>query len=361
MNSDFEKFANEIRDRIFENSSDRDNLDISIQHVQKVNQQDLVSLTVKPKGSNIAPSLYLNAAFEAYKEGQSMENILHSLENTITSHSIMDKVNVDFVSLYETSKEQIFPKLINKDMNKEFLEKVPHYDYGDLAVVFYVKMEHPQIGEGSITVNNQIFEKWGVEDKVIMDAALENLKNNTQCKDLFGFIKEIDPVMALTLDDEIPVDKSPIVLSTDDQRFGAAALLNEDIMKALSDRFGGDVVIIPSSIHELLILNDENTPRQELELNSMVHEVNATTVAQEDLLSEHVYHFNGEDLMYRELPKYASIDDIKETPFTNMDLVSAQTGEVYHQGKEADKAQEKQNITNIDDKKAVPKRDDMAI
>lgn len=361
MNEDFEKFANEVRDRIFENSGDRDNLDIQIQHVQKINQQDLVSLTVKTKDSNIAPSIYLNAAYDAYKEGQSMENILHSLENTITTHSVMDKVNVDFVSLFETAKDQIFPKLVNKDMNKEFLENVPHYDFGDLAVLFYVKMEHPQIGEGSITVNNQIFEKWGVEDKVIMDAAMENLKNNTQCKDLFGFIQEINPGMAETLNGDVPVDKSPIIISTDDQRFGAAALLNEDIMKALCDRIGGDLVIIPSSIHECLILGDENMPRQELELNSMVQEVNDSVVATEDLLSDHVYHFNGEELMYRELPKFADLQDVKDTPFTNMDLVSAQTGEVYYQGKEADKAQDKQNITNIDDKKAAPKRDDMAI
>ena len=361
MNTEFEKFANEVRDRIFENSGDRDNLDIQIQHVQKVNQQDLVSLVVKPKGTNIAPSIYLNAAFEAYKEGQSMDNILHSLENTITSHSIMDKVNVDFISLFETSKDQLFPKLVNKEMNEELLKNVPHYDYGDLAVLFYVKMEHPQIGDGSITVNNQIFERWGVEDKVLMDTALENMKNITQCKDLFGFIQEINPELAGTLDDSVPVDKAPIIISTDDQRFGAAALLNEDVMKALCDRMGGDLVIIPSSIHECLVLGDENMPRQELELNSMVHQVNETTVATEDLLSDHVYHFNGEELMYRELPKYADLQDIKDTPFTNMDLVSAQTGEVYHQGKEADKAQEKQNITNIDDKKAAPKRDDMAI
>ena len=372
MNEDFEKFANEVKDRIFENSGDRDNLDIELRHVQKVNQQDLLSLTVKPKDSNIAPSVYLNSAFEAYQEGQSMENILHSLENTITDHSIVDKIDVDFISKFEGVKDQIFPKLINKDMNNELLDKVPHYDLGDLAVLFYVKIENPQFGGGSVTVNDQIFEQWGVDDKTVMDAAMKNLKDNTQCKDLFGFIQEIAPGLDDAFEADVPVDKSPIILSTDSQMFGAAAILNEDIMKGLCDRVGGDIVIIPSSIHECLILGDENTPDQERALNQMVHEVNATTVAQEDLLSEHVYHFNGEELMYKEIPLNASLETIENTPFTNLDLVSAQTGDIYHMGKEekeaeqgkgitADKSQEKNAVVNIDDKKHGNKRDELAM
>jgi len=67
--------------------------------------------------------------------------------------------------------------------------------------------------------------------------------------------------------------------------------------------------------------------------------------------------------MMRELPKYADIEDVRNTVFTNMDLVSAQTGEIYRQGKEqAPKEQDKsKEIVNIDDKKTVPKRDDLAI
>ena len=54
-----------------------------------------------------------------------------------------------------------------------------------------------------------------------------------------------------------------------------------------------------------------------------------------------------------------------------MDLVSAQTGEVYIKGQVADKDQDKSqlnekgqnksDIVNIEDKKSAPKRDDMAI
>lgn len=363
MNEEFEKFCNEVKDHIFENSADRDNLEIELRHVQKVNQQDLVNLTVKPKDSNIAPSIQLNAAFEAFKDGKSMDDIISSLENTISSHAVTENLDVSYISEFDSCKSQVFPKLINKDMNEELLQNVPHYDYGDLAVLFYVKVENPQIGEGSVTVNNQIFEQWGVEDKAIMDAAMDNLKANTQCKDLFGFIQELHPGLSDEIGADVPPDKSPIIVSTDSQTFGAAAILNEDIMKALCERVGGDIVILPSSIHECLVLGDDNTPDQEIALNDMVKSVNDTTVAQEDLLSDHIYHFNGEELMMRELPKYADIEDVRNTVFTNMDLVSAQTGEIYRQGKEqAPKEQDKsKEIVNIDDKKTVPKRDDLAI
>ena len=373
MNTEFEKFANEIKDRIFENSGDRDNLKIEVHHVQKVNQMDQISLSVAPKESNVAPSIPLSAAFEAYKEGQSMESILHSLENTILNHTPTQNVDVSCITSFENVKDHIFPKLINKDMNKELLDNVPHYDFGDLAVTFFVRLDPiEEIGSGTVTVNKQLFEGWGVEDKTVMDAAMDNLKANTQCKDMFGVIEDLNPSMASDLRPDIPDNQMPMVVSTDSQTFGAAAILNEDIMKALAERMGGEVIILPSSIHECLVVCDNGDPAQEIQMTDMVQAVNETTVAPEDLLSDHIYHFNGEEIMMRELPKNADIDTVINTPFTNLELKSAQTGEVYW-GKDIetakeqdksltnDKAQEKSTIVNIEDKKQAPKRDDLAI
>ena len=65
MNSEFERFANQVKEHIFENVADRDNLLIELHNTQKVNQMDQISLTVRHKDCNVAPSVPLSAAFEA--------------------------------------------------------------------------------------------------------------------------------------------------------------------------------------------------------------------------------------------------------------------------------------------------------
>ena len=359
MNSEFERFANQVKEHIFENVADRDNLLIELHNTQKVNQMDQIFLTVRHKDCNVAPSVPLSAAFEAYKDGESLENILHSIENSIVSHTPTQDIDVKYVTEYDNVKDQIIPKIVNADMNKELLDRVPHFDLGDLSVLFAIKLDHPEIGGGQITVTNQVYDGWGVDDSLIMENALANMKESTQCKDLFGVVADMNPEMA---DMFPPLDNGPLVISNDDMLFGATSIMNMDVMKTLTERFGDGVMIIPSSVHECLVLKDEHSQEQKAALNSMVHEVNQTTVAKEDFLSDHIYHFNGEKLMMIDRTTLEQIP---------MELVSAQTGKVFEldntsadknkeKGSVISKLQEKQGIVNIDDHKNN-KRDDIAL
>ena len=60
------------------------------------------------------------------------------------------------------------------------------------------------------------------------------------------------------------------------------------------EKVGGDFFILPSSIHELLVV-----PKQDgmelSDLEAMVKEVNATQVAPEEKLSDHVYEYDAKE------------------------------------------------------------------
>lgn len=65
-------------------------------------------------------------------------------------------------------------------------------------------------------------------------------------------------------------------------------------MEDIAEKVGGDFFVLPSSIHELLIV-----PKQEgmelSELEAMVQEVNATQVSREEKLSDHVYEYDAKE------------------------------------------------------------------
>ena len=73
---------------------------------------------------------------------------------------------------------------------------------------------------------------------------------------------------------------------------GASLLLQEDIRKQIGECLGSDYFVLPSSIHEVLILPD-NGMFEVPELNAMVQEVNETQVERQEQLSDKVQFCDG--------------------------------------------------------------------
>lgn len=85
----------------------------------------------------------------------------------------------------------------------------------------------------------------------------------------------------------------PMFCLTNETKMNAASLiLHEDIRKQIGEFMKGDFYILPSSIHETLLLPD-NGNFDVKALNAMVKEVNATEVALEDILSDKVQFCDG--------------------------------------------------------------------
>lgn len=86
------------------------------------------------------------------------------------------------------------------------------------------------------------------------------------------------------------------VITNTMKNLGAGALVNHSVQKALYEYFNGkNLYILPSSIHELLILPEEDSFHRSVEeLISMVREVNGTAVSEDDFLADHVYYFDFE-------------------------------------------------------------------
>ena len=77
-------------------------------------------------------------------------------------------------------------------------------------------------------------------------------------------------------------------------------MLYPDLLRRLSEKFSGSFYVIPSSIHEVLLLKatkDEDTAY----LNRMVRAVNEQRVAPEEVLADHVYFYDAEEKELRSL------------------------------------------------------------
>ena len=274
-----EEFAEAVRTE-FEKRIEKS---VIVQKLNKNNGIVLYGLTVLEDEINISATIYLEPYYEVY-EDTGMEYIVDRLERVYEENKPEQSFDISKILDYESIKENLRAKLINYELNREFLKEVPHRRFLDLAIVAYIalEMEEKIEGNATITVKNNLQQTWKVDTEEMIDTALENVvvADMSEYVDmsLFGNTKKLFDIYVIT---------NRLKLH------GAVAMLQKDRLKQFSDELKKETLtILPSSIHECLIINAEDEPKNTEELREMVKEVNETVVSDQDILSNNVYIYN---------------------------------------------------------------------
>ena len=88
--------------------------------------------------------------------------------------------------------------------------------------------------------------------------------------------------------DVIPLD----VLSNNKRDFGAISILYPGMLKLYAKRCGGNFFIIPSSVHEVLLMRDTGEENPE-NFKQMIAEVNDFHLPKEEFLSNDLYYYDS--------------------------------------------------------------------
>ena len=81
------------------------------------------------------------------------------------------------------------------------------------------------------------------------------------------------------------------VLSNQYRHFGAACILYNRVLEDIGNQLNENFYILPSSIHEVIILPEGFSPCEE-DLNEMIIDINQTQVSEEEILSNHAYYYD---------------------------------------------------------------------
>lgn len=278
--------------------------EVNIHDVLKNNSTRRTGLTIKTEESNVAPTIYLEGSFERYKAGDAtLPVIVSEIISVYESHKTTMSFDASLVTDFSACKERICYKLVNADRNRELLSDAPHIIVcDDLAVIFYILVSNDGEGTATITVRNNMSDLWGVAADELFKIALANTQR------LFrGTVKSMASVMmeliADRLDEEgcrefydmvVSEDDVPMYVCTNASKInGAGVILYENLLKDFAQKVGADFYILPSSVHETLLIPVSDQFDVET-LRAMVCEVNMTQVAPEEQLSDQVYLYSRE-------------------------------------------------------------------
>ncbi len=193
---------------------------------------------------------------------------------------------------WERVKDRVEYRLINVDRNLELLQDIPYRCYLDMAIVYHLKIYGPEDQITTATITNHLMDKWEVMEEDLYEAASVNTPqlDHVICEDLtmflLGMLGDGDELKNMLADEKNQVPLH--TLTNQSMILGAATILYPGVLRDISDWMGGDLIILPSSIHEVLLLKYEDGMPLD-ELTAMVQEINRTEVPEKDILSEHVY------------------------------------------------------------------------
>jgi len=279
---------------------------VTISHVMKNNGKELDGLVNMEAGSHISPTIYLNSFYDQYLSGRSLDDIVEEVTGLYYENRNRIVLHPDYFSEFAHVSDRIVYKIVNFEKNARLLEEVPYKKILDLAVIFYCLLDQKEDGNATALIYNKHLAAWDVTIEEIYQKALVNtpvlLKSRIQ--PMSDVIREIMHGQAVACGKEeefeahFPAaeerqmeDEEMFVLSNEEKINGAACILYEDVLKEFSGKMGTDLYILPSSIHEVILLPVREQMAKE-ELSSMVNEVNREEVSYEEVLYDHVYIYN---------------------------------------------------------------------
>lgn len=264
----------------------KEEITIKEHKVKKNNGVVYQGLIIQKADSNIAPTIYLDSFYEQYKRGETIESIVERIEQHYYNGEIAEPVDMEFFREFEKVKDRIAYKLVNAERNRELLEQIPHILFMDLAICFYYAFYNKQLGDGMILIYNSHMDMWGTNHQELMRLAQENT------------VKLFPPVfnsMAMLFRDmyEEEMVGPPLYVLTNQQKCqGASAILYPHILEELAEELNGDYYVLPSSVHEVILLKADEVKDAEA-LHHMILEANNTQVLEEEILSDYPYFYDG--------------------------------------------------------------------
>ena len=276
--------------------------DVRLMKVIKNNNRCLLGLCIRCVGSHVAPTIYLNDYYREYEEEEDFTGIVKEILQVYrNSNKGLPVIKDDFT--WEGIRQNVILRLINYDKNKELLQGVPHKRvYGDLAITFHVLVGSDKEGVQTYRINHELFYSLGIDIEMLYESALTNVMSYfpTSIRNLNEIItsmiasEEMDnDEYAELFDTTVPEEGRGImyVISNSIGVYGATTMIYTDIIKEFADTMGADLYILPSSLHEIILVLDYGCSYRGFELQRMVIDVNRTVLQNEDILSDSVYKY----------------------------------------------------------------------
>lgn len=294
---EFEAFKNTIMDLVSKEVEDRGLEGISMKLTTVESPDGMTDrLMVSVDDSKMSMAFRLKEIYQSVEDGEDIDHAVFKMVNTIEDNiSFVKEKEQDvksFISDYEKVKDNTYLRLIPGD--SPILKSTPHRMIEDMALVVNVHLDSfsDEHGKSCVVVTKPLMEMYGIDEaQLFADAEKNSLANEPMV-----FKPLLDMVKDLINSEDIPNPEDVGIvtyIATNTSGFqGAAVAGYPDFCEKAAEAIGGSFYMLPSSVHEFILIKDDGTPKAK-DLNRMIKNVNETVLEPRDVLAAQCYHYDA--------------------------------------------------------------------
>ena len=220
--------------------------------------------------------------------------ILAQMAGSMSLGRLVALPDIDFEMSLKKQKDNIVAMLINAEANKERLKDMPHrmVEGLDLAIVYKIIFKKDSEGITSSDINNGMMAMLRVTEDELYTIAMKNTKE-CYAPDIKSMTETLNEMMKEPQDIVEDIPETLFILSNETRQFGAISMLYPEVLKEFcEEKMIGGVFVIPSSIHEVLLMIADKNKADVGYIKQMIKEVNNENVSEVERLSDSLYYYD---------------------------------------------------------------------
>lgn len=292
-NKEYVRFLEEIREHVEAKYEGRVKGEVCTS--VKNNGVTVTGLMLKGEQETVAPNFYLDQQFVEWIRGlRTTEEIVDRL---CTAYEREVQANSHLVSSirfsWEEFRRNVFMRLVNREKNQELLESIPYREFLDMAVIYYYSVPISEGVMGTMIITEEHRKLLEVTAEELYEAAKSNCERfqpvRVRCmEDVLYELGRRLGVEVMEANSRYPF---LYILTNTKGIFGAVSMTYPEELECFSNRIGKSFYVLPSSIHEVILVPDNKDICVEY-LAHMVREINETQVDPTEVLSNSIYYYD---------------------------------------------------------------------
>ena len=194
--------------------------------------------------------------------------------------------------LKKIAKKSLFVKLINTERNESLVKQSISKEFLDLSAVVRVILKMDKEGMASMALSKGDAEILGMTEEEIYAAALANTLRLFPPK-----LMNLGRYVEMSIGGKLPFGEDEVttyILTNQKEVDGAIYFMSPEVVGVIAEALEDDLYILPCSVNEVLLVRASELEYGVDELKEMVRDVNETVVAEKEILSYSVYHYDKE-------------------------------------------------------------------
>ena len=195
--------------------------------------------------------------------------------------------------LKKIAKKSLFVKLVNTERNESLVKQSISKEFLDLSAVVRVILKMDKEGMASMALSKGDAEILGMTEEEIYAAALANTLRLFPPK-----LMNLGRYVEMSIGGKLPFGEDEVttyILTNQKEVDGAIYFMSPEVVGAIAEALEDDLYILPCSVNEVLLVRASELEDGVDELKEMVRDVNETVVAEKEILSYSVYHYDKEN------------------------------------------------------------------